>query len=71
MSAGCIPVFVARDYVKPFTEEVDWSMFSFTFSPDEVPDMLRTLRAVPPLELRKMQVKRIVETLTPCLVTSG
>eukprot|EP00752_Nemacystus_decipiens_P004771 g4342.t1 len=55
MSAGCIPVFVARDYVKPFPELVDWSSFSFTFAPDQVPDMLRTLRSVPPKELEQMQ----------------
>lgn len=57
MSAGCIPVIVARDFVKPFAEEVDWSAFSFTFSPDEVPDMLRILRSVPPEELIQMQVR--------------
>lgn len=56
MSSGSIPVFVARDFVKPFTEQVNWSAFSFTFSPDEVPDMLRTLRSVPPEELQQMQV---------------
>lgn len=56
MSAGSIPVFVDRDYVKPFTEQVDWSEFSFSFSPEEAPDMLRTLRSVSPEELRAMQV---------------
>ena len=56
MSAGCIPVFVSRDYVKPFTEQVDWSEFSFTFSPDQVSDILPTLRAVPPEKRREMQV---------------
>lgn len=61
MSAGCIPVIVARDYVKPFVEEVNWSEFSFTFSPDEVPDMLRTLRSVSPEELKRMQVTHAVE----------
>ena len=56
MSAGAIPVLVVRDYVKPFTEQVDWSAFSFTFSPEQAPDMLRTLRAVPPETVEKMQV---------------
>ena len=57
MSAGAIPVFVARDFVRPFSEQYDWPSFSFTFSPDQVgPDMLRTLRAVPPKELEDMQV---------------
>lgn len=60
MSAGCIPVIIARDYVKPFPEEVDWPSFSFTFSPEEVPYMLRTLRSIPPKELIEMQVTRSV-----------
>lgn len=74
MSAGCIPVFVTRDYVKPFTEEVDWSEFSFTFSPDEVPDMIRVLRSVPPGKLKEMQVRgRAVDScnLTVVLFVSG
>ncbi|CAM9211637.1 unnamed protein product, partial [Ascophyllum nodosum] len=56
MSAGAIPVFVARDIVKPFSENYDWPSFSFTFSPDQVgPVMLQTLRVVPPDELAEMQ----------------
>ncbi|CAM9928400.1 unnamed protein product, partial [Hapterophycus canaliculatus] len=59
MSAGAIPVFVARDIVKPFPERVDWSSFSFSFPPEEVgPAMLATLRAVAPAELLVMQVRR-------------
>ncbi len=60
MRTGCIPVIVATDFVKPFAEEIDWSTFSFTFSPDEAPDMVRTLRSVSPEELRQMQVTRAV-----------
>lgn len=57
MSAGAIPVFVARDIVRPFREQVDWPSFSFVFAPDEVgPAMVRTLRAVPREALREMQV---------------
>lgn len=65
MSAGSIPVFVVRDYVKPFTELVDWSAFSFSFSPDEVPNMLRTLRSVSSEELLVMQV---TGAITQCRV---
>ena len=57
MSAGAIPVFVARDIVKPFPERVDWSSLSFSFPPEEVgPAMMDTLRSVPPTELLAMQV---------------
>ncbi|CAM9443999.1 unnamed protein product [Ectocarpus sp. 4 AP-2014] len=55
MSAGAIPVIVVRDWVKPFAEKVDWSSFSFTFSPDEVPQMLEVLRSLPLAEMEKMQ----------------
>lgn len=57
MSAGSIPVFVGRDLVPPFMEQIDWSSFSFAFAPDQVESqMLRTLRAVPRVELEQMQV---------------
>ncbi|CAM9868803.1 unnamed protein product [Ectocarpus sp. 12 AP-2014] len=57
MSAGSIPVFVGWDLVPPFKELIDWSSFSFAFSPDQVESqMVRTLRAVPRAELEQMQV---------------
>lgn len=57
MSAGAIPVIVAKDYVPPFPERVDWKAFSFTFPPEDVSAMmLDTLQAVPIAELREMQV---------------
>ncbi|CAN0442925.1 unnamed protein product, partial [Hapterophycus canaliculatus] len=60
MSAGAIPVFVVRDWVKPFQEQIDWPSFSFVFSPDDVgPTMLEALRAVEPEELKQMQVRRV------------
>ncbi|CAN0290615.1 unnamed protein product [Ectocarpus sp. 6 AP-2014] len=59
MSAGVIPVIVVRDWVKPFPEKVDWPSFSFTFSPDEVPQMLEVLRTLPLAEMKGMQRKAI------------
>lgn len=58
MSAGAIPVFVGRDIVRPFREQIDWPSFSFIFTPDEVySSMVKTLRAVPLWELTLMQVR--------------
>lgn len=60
MSAGAIPVFVVRDWVRPFREQIDWPSFSFMFTPDEVGTiMLPTLRAVTPEQLKEMQVTTI------------
>ncbi|CAM9937351.1 unnamed protein product [Ectocarpus fasciculatus] len=59
MSAGAIPVIVVRDWVKPFPENVDWSSFSFTFSPDEVPRIPGVLRSLSLAEIEKMQRKAI------------
>ncbi|CAM9966777.1 unnamed protein product [Ectocarpus fasciculatus] len=59
MSAGAIPVIVVRDWVKPFPEKVDWPSFSFTFSPDEVPQMLEELRSLSLAEIDEMQRKAI------------
>ncbi len=57
MSAGAIPVFVARDVVLPFREQIDWPSFSFSFPPERVEaDMMRTLKALSSTQLRKMQV---------------
>lgn len=57
MSAGAIPVFVARDYVRPFREQFDWPSFSFMFSPEQVETMMATLRAVSPEKVVEMQVR--------------
>lgn len=57
MGAGAIPVIVARDFVPPFREQIDWASFSFAFAPDQVgPGMVEMLRAVPQAQLREMQV---------------
>lgn len=57
MSAGAIPVIVARDYVRPFPERIDWPSMSFMFTPDEVGEyMMAVLRAVEPKKLWEMQV---------------
>ena len=57
MSAGAIPVFVVRDWIKPFQEQIDWPSFSFSFTPDQMgPKMMEVLRAVTPDELLLMQV---------------
>lgn len=69
MSAGAIPVFVVRDWVKPFQEQVDWSSFSFSFTPDAVgPAMVEMLRAVPPDELKEMQVRCVFNAIAPCFL---
>ncbi len=60
MGAGAIPVFVARDYVLPFGEHIDWSSFSISIPPDRVElDMMRTLKALSPRQLEEMQVGEI------------
>eukprot|EP00752_Nemacystus_decipiens_P012930 g11444.t1 len=58
MGAGAIPVIVARDYVPPFVEDIDWPSFSFMFAPDQVgPYMMDVLRAVPQKQLEEMQIR--------------
>lgn len=60
MSAGAIPVFVTRDYVRPFPERVDWPSLSFMFPPEDVGvSMMDTLRAVKPAQLWEMQVRSV------------
>ncbi|CAM9433541.1 unnamed protein product, partial [Ectocarpus sp. 8 AP-2014] len=60
MSAGSIPVFVGRDLVLPFMEQIDWNSISFAFTPDEVKSrMMSTLLAVPREQLEEMQRKSL------------
>ncbi|CAM9341025.1 unnamed protein product [Ectocarpus sp. 4 AP-2014] len=60
MSAGSIPVFVGRDLVPPFMEQIDWPSISFAFTPDEVESrMMSTLLAVPRAQLEEMQRKSL------------
>eukprot|EP00904_Undaria_pinnatifida_P007033 jgi/Undpi1/345/HiC_scaffold_1.g00341.m1 len=60
MSAGAIPVFVARDIIEPFREQYDWPSFSFAFAPTDVlPSLVETLRAVSPEQLAEMQRKSL------------
>ncbi|CAM9527495.1 unnamed protein product [Choristocarpus tenellus] len=56
LSAGAIPVFLQVDFVAPFMEQIPWSQFSFSFSPDDVQNIFPTLRAVLPQQLMEMQV---------------
>ena len=57
MSAGAIPVFVTRDVVLPFREQIDWPSFSFSLPPERVEiDLMRTLKAISPSQLDEMQV---------------
>ena len=63
MSAGAIPVFVARDIIRPFSEQFDWPSFSFMFAPSQVEEtMMDTLRGVSPERLVEMQVRRCCGT---------
>ncbi|CAM9123001.1 unnamed protein product [Ectocarpus sp. 6 AP-2014] len=55
LSAGALPVFIHQDFVKPFPGKIPWSEFSFSFPSEEVPRMLKTLRAVPDKKLAQMQ----------------
>lgn len=57
LAAGCVPVFIHNDFVKPFVERISWSTFSFSFAPANAWDILHTLRAVGPEELIRMQVR--------------
>lgn len=59
LSAGCIPVFIHTDFVKPFVEKIAWEEFSFTFSPENAHDILPTLRATSSEELTRMQVRAL------------
>lgn len=59
MGAGAIPVVVARDFVLPFREQLDWPSFSFSFAPDRVGlELIRTLRAISQTQLEEMQVSQ-------------
>ncbi|CAN0463591.1 unnamed protein product, partial [Hapterophycus canaliculatus] len=60
MSAGSIPVFIVRDWVRPYEEQVDWDSFSFMFSPDDTgAEIMEVLRGVDEHQLMTMQRKSL------------
>lgn len=56
LSAGCIPVFVNNDFIKPFPDRIQWRLFSYSFPTEEIPRLIDTLRSVPEEKLKEMQV---------------
>ena len=62
LSAGAIPVFVYPDvdWIKPYSHLIDWDRISFTFSPQEIPDILPKLRRLSTYKITMMQ-KEVVQ----------
>ena len=62
LSAGAIPVFVYPDvdWIKPYSHLIDWDKISFTFSPQEIPDILPKLRRLSTYRVTMMQ-KEVVK----------
>lgn len=56
LSAGTIPVFIIKDYVKPFPGRIPWRKFSLCFPTEEAEHVLEFLRAIPMEKVIEMQV---------------
>lgn len=69
LSAGCIPVFVHDDFVKPFPDRIPWRKCSLSFPIEEAPGMMDALRAVTPSQLLSMQVGVSLSALSNACVT--
>ncbi|XWS43485.1 hypothetical protein CRYUN_Cryun16bG0108300 [Craigia yunnanensis] len=57
---GCVPVLISKSYVPPFSDVLNWKMFSVTVSLEDIPNLKTILMSIPERRYRRMQ-KRVVQ----------
>ncbi|KAL4310953.1 hypothetical protein GQ457_01G016130 [Hibiscus cannabinus] len=57
---GCVPVLISKDYVPPFSDVLNWEMFSVMVSIEEIPNLKEILMRIPERQYQRMQ-KRVVQ----------
>ncbi|KAK8558453.1 hypothetical protein V6N13_103630 [Hibiscus sabdariffa] len=57
---GCVPVLISKDYVQPFSDVLNWKMFSVMVSIEEIPNLKEILMRIPERQYQRMQ-KRVVQ----------
>ena len=65
LSAGALPVFVYPDidWIKPYSHIINWDEISFSFTPQEIPTILPTLRSLTREKIETMR-NRALEVYT-------
>ncbi|CAH8281586.1 unnamed protein product [Eruca vesicaria subsp. sativa] len=58
--SGCVPVIIADSYVLPFSDVLNWKMFSLHISVAKIPEIKKILEAITEEEYLEMQ-KRVLE----------
>ncbi|XP_018446916.1 probable glycosyltransferase At5g11130 [Raphanus sativus] len=58
--SGCVPVIIADSYVLPFSDVLNWKIFSVHVSVAEIPEIKKILEAIPEEEYLEMQ-RRVLE----------
>ncbi|EOY08067.1 Exostosin family protein, putative [Theobroma cacao] len=57
---GCVPVLISKSYVPPFSDVLNWKMFSVMVSLEDIPNLKKILMSIPERQYIKMQ-KRVVQ----------
>lgn len=60
LSAGCIPVVVADEYVLPFSEALDWKRASILIREDELLDVVGILKGIPEARVAEMRSQALL-----------
>ena len=67
---GCVPVLISEHYVPPFSDVLNWKMFSVNVSVKEIPNLKDILTSISPRQYIRMQrrvgqVRRHFEVHSP------
>ncbi|XP_022767202.1 probable glycosyltransferase At5g03795 [Durio zibethinus] len=57
---GCVPVLISKSYVPPFSDVLNWKMFSVIVSLEDIPNLKKILMSIPERKYIRMQ-KRVVK----------
>ncbi|KAK6244608.1 hypothetical protein QUC31_011017 [Theobroma cacao] len=57
---GCVPVLISKSWVPPFSDVLNWKMFSVMVSLEDIPNLKKILMSIPERQYIKMQ-KRVVQ----------
>ncbi|XP_021290051.1 probable glycosyltransferase At5g03795 [Herrania umbratica] len=57
---GCVPVLISKSYVPPFSDVLNWKMFSVIVSLEDIPNLKKILMRIPERQYIRMQ-RRVVQ----------
>ncbi|OMO81955.1 Exostosin-like protein [Corchorus capsularis] len=56
---GCVPVLISKSYVPPFSDVLNWKMFSVMVSLEDIPNLKKILMSIPDRQYIRMQKRGV------------